>query len=75
MKTKQVLRFFTVCIAIVLTFGNAVVGFTPVAVADVPGSTGSPAGTITLVSGWNPVGYRQCNNKVYPGNPAITVVH
>jgi hypothetical protein len=49
---KQVLRFFTVWMAIVLTFGNAVVGFTPVAVADVPVSARTPAGTIPLVSGW-----------------------
>jgi hypothetical protein len=49
---KQVLRFFTVWMAIVLTFGNAVVGFTPVAVADVPVSASTPASTIPLVSGW-----------------------
>jgi photosystem II stability/assembly factor-like uncharacterized protein len=49
---KQVLRFFTVWMAIVLTFGNAVVGFAPVAVADVPVSASTPAGTIPLVSGW-----------------------
>lgn len=49
---KQVLRFLMVRMAIVLTFGNAVVGFVPVAVADVPVCASTPAGTIPLVSGW-----------------------
>jgi hypothetical protein len=49
---KQVLRFFSVWMAIVLSFGNAVVGFTPVAVANVHISTSTPAGTIPLVSEW-----------------------
>jgi photosystem II stability/assembly factor-like uncharacterized protein len=52
MKTKQILQFFTVCIAIVLVFGNAVVGLTPVAGADVPSSASAPPGTMPLTSGW-----------------------
>ena len=49
---KQVLRFLTVRMATVLSLGNAVVGFTPVAAANVQVSTGTPANTIPLVSGW-----------------------
>jgi hypothetical protein len=48
---KQVLRFFTVRMAIVLSLGNAVVGFTPVAATNVHVSPGTPADTIPLVSG------------------------
>lgn len=49
---KQVLRFLTIWMPISLSFGNAVVGFTPVAVANVHVSTSTRANTIPLVSGW-----------------------
>ena len=58
MKTKQVLRFFMVCTAMVLTFGNAVAELTSIALADVPFSASAPAGIISLVSGWSTVGYQ-----------------
>jgi photosystem II stability/assembly factor-like uncharacterized protein len=51
-KMKQVLRFLMVRMVIVLTFGKAVVGFTLFAVAYVPVSASTPAGTIPLISGW-----------------------
>ncbi len=49
---KQVLRFSTAWMAVVLSFGNAVVGFTPVAAANVHGNAGASVYTTTLDSGW-----------------------
>jgi hypothetical protein len=49
---KKVLRFSAVWMAIVLTFGNAVIGFMQVAIADEPVSPSTRAGTIPLASGW-----------------------
>jgi len=53
---KQVLRFFTVWMVIVLTFRITVVGFTPVAIAS------TPAGTIPLVSGWTQTNWPASNS-------------
>jgi photosystem II stability/assembly factor-like uncharacterized protein len=49
---KRVLQFITVWMAIVFMFGNAVVGFAQVAVADMPVSAGTAAATIPLINGW-----------------------
>ena len=57
---KQVLRFFSVWMAIVLSFGNAVVGFTPVAVAKVHVSASTPTGTIAPTSEWIQTKYHIC---------------
>jgi photosystem II stability/assembly factor-like uncharacterized protein len=49
---KKVLRFSMIWMAVVLTFGNAVIGFMQVAIADEPVSPSTRAGTIPLASGW-----------------------
>lgn len=49
---KQILQFSSVWMAIVLLFGNGVVGFTPVAATKVHISNSTPTGTIPLVSEW-----------------------
>ena len=49
---KQVFRFFTVWIVIVLSFGNAAVGFTHSAESNVQVNADSPADVLPLASGW-----------------------
>jgi len=49
---KQVFRFFTVWIVIVLSFGNAAVGFTHSAEANVQVNDDNPADALPLASGW-----------------------
>src|ERR1035437_2256072 len=59
---KQVLRFLIVQMVIALIFENAVIGFTPIAVPDVPVSTSTPAGTISLASGWTQTNWPASNS-------------
>ena len=47
---------------IALIFENAVIGFTPIAVPDVPVSTSTPAGTISLASGWTQTNWPASNS-------------
>ena len=49
---KQVFRFFTVWIVIVLSFGNAAVGFTHSAEANMQVNDDNPADALPLASGW-----------------------
>jgi hypothetical protein len=51
-EVKQVFRFFTVWIVIVLSFGNAAVGFTHSAEANVQVNDDNPADALPLASGW-----------------------
>jgi hypothetical protein len=59
---KQVLRFLMVQMVIALIFENVVIGFTPVAVPDGTISTNSPAGTISLASGWTQTNWPASNS-------------
>lgn len=59
---KQVLRFLMVQMVIALIFENAVIGFTPVAVPDLPVCTSTPAGTIRLASGWTQTNWPASNS-------------
>jgi photosystem II stability/assembly factor-like uncharacterized protein len=59
---KQVLRFLTVRIAIVLAFGYAVIGFTLFALADVPVYACTPADTIPLASEWTQTNWLASNS-------------
>jgi hypothetical protein len=72
---RQLLRFITVWLVIVfvLTFGNAVAGSTPVAVADLPVSTNTPAGTMPLVSGWTQTNWPASNSffSLYAGQGKV----
>ena len=59
---KQVFRFFTVWIVIVLSFGNAAVGFTHSAEANVQVNDDNPADALPLASGWIQTNWQASNS-------------
>jgi photosystem II stability/assembly factor-like uncharacterized protein len=59
---KQFFLFFTVLMVIVLSFGNAAVGFTHSAEANVHVNAGNPADALPLASGWILTNWPASNN-------------